>query len=105
MKRRFRIVLIRSKGEVLGMVEATDAQATREKVAAIGCWCRSWAENELSGKARQAAAASSESSELLTYVPPPQDLTWRAQPSCGRGQGRQVVKFANESTFPQLLDI
>jgi len=83
MKRRFRIVLIRSKGEVLGMVEATDAQATREKVAAIGCWCRSWAENELSGKARQAAAASSESSELLTYVPPPQDLTWRAPPVCG----------------------
>ena len=34
MKRRFRIVLIRSKGEVLGTVEATDAQAA-EKVAAI----------------------------------------------------------------------
>ena len=27
MKRRFRIVLIRSKGEVLGTVEATDAHA------------------------------------------------------------------------------
>jgi hypothetical protein len=34
MKRRFRIVLIRSKGEVLGTVEATDAHAA-EKVAAI----------------------------------------------------------------------
>ena len=34
MKRRFRIVLIRSKGEVLGTVEATDANAA-EKVAAI----------------------------------------------------------------------
>ena len=34
MKRRFRIVLIRSKGEVLGTVEAADAQAT-EKVAAL----------------------------------------------------------------------
>ena len=34
MKRRFRIVLIRSKGEVLGTVEANDAQAA-EKVAAI----------------------------------------------------------------------
>ena len=34
MKRRWRIVLIRSKGEVLGTVEATDAQAA-EKVAAI----------------------------------------------------------------------
>ena len=34
MKRRWRIVLIRSKGEVLGTVEATDPQAA-EKVAAI----------------------------------------------------------------------
>jgi hypothetical protein len=34
MKRRWRIVLIRSKSEVLGTVEATDAQAA-EKVAAI----------------------------------------------------------------------
>ena len=34
MKRRFRIVLIRKTGQVLGTVEATDAQAT-EKVAAI----------------------------------------------------------------------
>ena len=34
MKRRWRIVLIRSKGEVLGTVEANDAQAA-EKVAAI----------------------------------------------------------------------
>ena len=34
MKRRFRIVLIRSEGEVLGTVEAADAQAA-EKVAAI----------------------------------------------------------------------
>ena len=34
MKRRFRIVLIRSKGEVLGTVEAADANAA-EKVAAI----------------------------------------------------------------------
>ena len=34
MKRRFRIVLIRSKGEVLGTVEANDAQAA-EKVAAV----------------------------------------------------------------------
>jgi hypothetical protein len=34
MKRRWRIVLIRGKGEVLGTVEATDAQAA-EKVAAI----------------------------------------------------------------------
>ena len=34
MKRRFRIVLIRSKGEVLGTVEVADANAA-EKVAAI----------------------------------------------------------------------
>ena len=34
MKRRFRIVLVRSKGEVLGTVEAADAHAA-EKVAAI----------------------------------------------------------------------
>jgi hypothetical protein len=34
MKRRFRIVLIRSKGEVLGTIEAADPQAA-EKVAAI----------------------------------------------------------------------
>jgi hypothetical protein len=34
MKLRWRIVLIRSKGEVLGTVEAADAQAA-EKVAAI----------------------------------------------------------------------
>ena len=34
MKRRWRIVLIRSKGEVLGAVEAADPQAA-EKVAAI----------------------------------------------------------------------
>ena len=34
MNRRFRIVLIRSKGEVLGTVEAADPQAA-EKVAAI----------------------------------------------------------------------
>jgi hypothetical protein len=34
MKRRWRIVLIRGKGEVLGTVEATDPQAA-EKVAAI----------------------------------------------------------------------
>ena len=34
MKRRFRIVLVRSKGEVLGTVEAADPQAA-EKVAAI----------------------------------------------------------------------
>ena len=34
MKRRFRIVLIRGKGEVLGTVEAADPQAA-EKVAAI----------------------------------------------------------------------
>ena len=34
MKRRWRIVLIRNKGEVLGTVEAADPQAA-EKVAAI----------------------------------------------------------------------
>ena len=34
MKRRWRIVLVRSKGEVLGTVEAADAHAA-EKVAAI----------------------------------------------------------------------
>ena len=34
MKRRWRIVLMRSKGEVLGTVEAPDAHAA-EKVAAI----------------------------------------------------------------------
>ena len=34
MKRRFRMVLVRSKGEVLGTVEAADANAA-EKVAAI----------------------------------------------------------------------
>ncbi|MGB9259792.1 MAG: hypothetical protein WCB55_06445, partial [Pseudolabrys sp.] len=34
MKRRWRIVLIRSKGEVLGTIEAADAHAA-EKVAAI----------------------------------------------------------------------
>jgi hypothetical protein len=34
MKRRWRTVLIRSKGEVLGTVEAADAHAA-EKVAAI----------------------------------------------------------------------
>jgi hypothetical protein len=34
MKRRWRLVLIRKSGEVLGSVEVTDAQAT-EKVAAI----------------------------------------------------------------------
>ena len=34
MKRRWRIVLVRSKGEVLGTVEAADAKAA-EKVAAI----------------------------------------------------------------------
>jgi hypothetical protein len=34
MKRRWRIVLIRSKGEMLGTVEAADAHAA-EKVAAI----------------------------------------------------------------------
>ena len=34
MKRRLRIVLVRSKGEVLGTVEAADAKAA-EKVAAI----------------------------------------------------------------------
>ena len=34
MKRRFRIVLVRSKGEVLGTVEAADVYAT-EKVVAI----------------------------------------------------------------------
>jgi hypothetical protein len=34
MKRRFRIVLMRKTGQVLGTVEATDTQAT-EKVAAI----------------------------------------------------------------------
>ena len=34
MKRRWRIVLIRNRGEVLGTVEAADAQAA-EKVAAI----------------------------------------------------------------------
>ena len=34
MKHRFRIVLVRSKGEVLGTVEAADVYAT-EKVVAI----------------------------------------------------------------------
>jgi hypothetical protein len=34
MKRRFRIVLVRSKREVLGTVEAADPQAA-EKVAAV----------------------------------------------------------------------
>ena len=48
MKRRFRMVLMRSKGAVLGTVEAADPQAA-EKVAAVqfswmnfsagGCWC------------------------------------------------------------------
>jgi hypothetical protein len=79
MKRRFRIVLMRKTGQVLGTVEATDAHAA-EKVAAIQFELDEfqrrrllvhWAENELSGKAKQAAAASSESSELVTYVPPP----------------------------------
>ena len=64
MKRRFRIVLIRSKGEVLGTVEATDPQAA-EKVAAIqfertsfsaaGCWCGSW-HGERKPKTAQRAA-------------------------------------------------
>jgi hypothetical protein len=34
MKRRWRIVLMRKTGQVLGTIEATDAQAA-EKVAAI----------------------------------------------------------------------
>jgi len=53
MKRRWLVVLLRSKGEILGQVEAPDAQAAKAaaavqliwtKSSATGSWCRSWAE-------------------------------------------------------------
>ena len=53
MKRRFRIVLMRKTGQVLGTVEAVDANAA-QTVAAVQFeldkqqrrhfWCRSWAD-------------------------------------------------------------
>ena len=53
MKRRWRVVLLRAKGEVLGTVEAPDVAAARRprrssliwmKSSATGSWCRSWRE-------------------------------------------------------------
>jgi hypothetical protein len=46
MKRGCRIVLIRSKGELLGYVDATDAQAA-EKVAAIQFKLDEWRRRRL----------------------------------------------------------
>ena len=56
MKRRWRIVLIRKTGQVLGTVEAGDAKAAEKsrrsssrwtRCSADACWCRSWAEKRL----------------------------------------------------------
>ena len=51
MRRRWRVVLMRNKGEILGTVEAPDAEAA-ETVAAVrfdlddssggSCWFRNW---------------------------------------------------------------
>jgi hypothetical protein len=46
MKRRWRIVLMRSKGELLGYVDAADAQAA-EKVAAIQFKLDEWRRRRL----------------------------------------------------------
>ena len=53
MKRRWRVVLVRAKGEILGTVEAPNAEAAKAAAAVqfnldesggIGSWCRSWRE-------------------------------------------------------------
>ena len=48
-------------------------------MAAIGCWCRSWADNELSGKAMLNSKRQPGSFGILrsqNLRTPPQDLTW-----------------------------
>jgi hypothetical protein len=53
MKRRWRVVLLRAKGEILGTVEAPHAEAAKaaaavqfnlDESAVSGSWCRSWRE-------------------------------------------------------------
>jgi hypothetical protein len=61
MKRRWRVVLLRSKGEILGTVEAPDVATARRpqrsslistKSSATGSWCRNSAEGG-SGRGRK----------------------------------------------------
>jgi hypothetical protein len=51
MKRRWRVVLLRYKGEILGTVEAPDVASAKAaaavqfnltKSSATGSWCRKW---------------------------------------------------------------
>ena len=59
MSRRWRVVLIRNKGEILGTVEAPDAAAAKavaavqfeldEVRARAGSWCRNWREPQREG--------------------------------------------------------
>jgi hypothetical protein len=60
MKRRWRVVLLRAKGEILGEVEAPDVAAAKaaaavqfdlDEIHVTGSWCRSLAEG--GGPARQ----------------------------------------------------
>jgi hypothetical protein len=53
MSRRWRVVLLRNKGEILGEVEGADVAQPRQprrssliwtSSSATGSWCRSWAE-------------------------------------------------------------
>ena len=53
MKRRWRVVLLRNKGEILGQVEAPDVASAKaaaadqfelDEIKPTGSWCRSWAE-------------------------------------------------------------
>lgn len=58
MKRRWRVVLLRAKGEILGTVEAPDAAAAKAAAALqfeldeIQSWCRNWRRSGDVGSAR-----------------------------------------------------
>ena len=65
MKRRLRVVLLRAKGEILGQVEAPDAQAAKtaaavqfdlDEIQRTGSWCRSLPERRRRNEQRPGTA-------------------------------------------------
>jgi hypothetical protein len=76
MKRRWRVVLLRSKGEILGTVEAPDVATARRpqrsslistKSSATGSWCRSLVEGD---PAREVYREASWRSSDARGIPP-----------------------------------
>src|SRR3954452_22636547 len=91
MKRRWRVVLLRNKGETLGQVEAPDVASAKAAAAvqfiwtksnATGSWCRSLAEAPRKSPSRSGA---------------------RASPTALRGEEPAVVRFQRQGGGALIL--